>query len=1087
MGVDELRSYAKRITAAAQSLVPGDPEDQLKRPVSDLLRDAGERLQRDVETMTESRVGEVGGRPDIGVGVEGLLTGHVELKAPGKGARPERFTGADRKQWEKFKALPNLIYTDGAEWTLHRTGILQGAVNLGDLEDLTAAKAGTHVEALFVLLADFLGWQPVVPASMEGLAKLLAPLCRLLRDEVLDAMANKKSALRRLAGDWRQVLFPEASDSQFADAYAQTLTYALLLARLDPATKESGMLTASRASDALEAGHELLAQALRILTDRAARDEIGTAVALLERTITAVAPTKIGGDANTDVWLYFYEQFLGEYDPALREARGVYYTPVEVVRAQVRLVDNLLRHQLGKENSFADANVTVLDPAVGTGTYPLGVVDQALSFASEKYGSGVLPARASQLAQNLHAFEILVGPYTVSHLRLTQRLRDAGAALPHDGVKIYLTDTLEAPQGEMGQLPLFLQRLGDEHERARLVKLGTRIVVCLGNPPYQRQAADVRRTGEKPADRSRRLLGEFLDLARGRTMFSHLASLYNDYVYFWRWALWKVFDSEPGPGIVSFISASSYLGGPGFIGMREVMRRTVDELWIIDLEGSGLGTRRSDNVFAITTPVAIAVAVRYGDGNRDTPADVHYTRIRGTREEKLGALDRIEDFTSLEWETARTGWSEPFLPAATGKFADWPLIVNLFPWQAPGIMVGRTWPIGTSEDVVKKRWARFVSAPVADRARLLPEGRFGRSVSQVPSVGTWPAPASAAALSGIDKDSAIPNVVPYGYRSLVRHWLLADPRLIDLQRPPLWFAHSDKQIYLVSLLTGVLGRGPAASVSAHIPDKHYFRGSFGGKDVIPLWRDRDATDANVTDGVLGRLAQEFATSISAEALFAYCYAVLGNPGYVARFEDAVGTSGPRIPISRDPRLFIRGAELGGELARLHTRGARFTSTDWEPAPGRARAKDPIPLTSQDYPQDFRYDEQTETLLVGKGSFAPVSAAVWQFGYSGMSPIRTWLGYRLREPAGRHSSELDSVVPTAWPGDFTDELLALLWTIERTVEMAVVLDKWLGRVLANQLFSAGDFPEPTMDERAGPAVPRPRRPGRVTSSPRARKV
>ena len=94
----------------------------------------------------------------------------------------------------------------------------------------------------------------------------------------------------------------------------------------------------------------------------------------------------------------------------------------------------------------------------------------------------------------------------------------------------------------------------------------------------------------------------------------HLKNLYNDYVYFWRWALWKVFDSTQGPGIVSFITAASYLRGPGFVGMREVMRRTFDELWIIDLEGDSLGARKTENVFAIArrwpSPWACAVAIR---------------------------------------------------------------------------------------------------------------------------------------------------------------------------------------------------------------------------------------------------------------------------------------------------------------------------------------------------------------------------------------------------------------------------------------------------------------------------------------------
>ena len=150
------------------------------------------------------------------------------------------------------------------------------------------------------------------------------------------------------------------------------------------------------------------------------------------------------------------------------------------------------------------------------------------------------------------------------------------------------------------------------------------MLVCLGNPPYDRQEIDladaeterkggwVRFRAADVEEEARPLLEDFLDPARQAGAGVHLKNIYNDYVYFWRWALWKVFESTDGPGIVSFITAASYLRGPGFVGMREVMRRTFDELWIIDLEGDSRGARKTENVFNIQTPVAIAVGVRHG-------------------------------------------------------------------------------------------------------------------------------------------------------------------------------------------------------------------------------------------------------------------------------------------------------------------------------------------------------------------------------------------------------------------------------------------------------------------------------------------
>lgn len=167
----------------------------------------------------------------------------------------------------------------------------------------------------------------------------------------------------------------------------------------------------------------------------------------------------------------------------------------------------------------------------------------------------------------------------------------------------------------------------------------------------------------------RAILDDFLEPARASGAGVHLKNLYNDYVYFWRWALWKVFESTEGPGIVSFITASSYLRGPGFVGMREWMRRTFDELWIVDLQGDNLGARKTENVFAIQTPVAIAVGVRFGQPSPDVPATVHYARIEGTREEKLARLAAIQGSADLDWSECPTDWHAVFLPRTAGDYS----------------------------------------------------------------------------------------------------------------------------------------------------------------------------------------------------------------------------------------------------------------------------------------------------------------------------------------------------------------------------------------------------------------------------------
>jgi hypothetical protein len=360
---DAVLAFARTLKQNFAVRIPANPEDQLKAPMLTLL----EAAAANVQPRTEAQVEGLGARPDIGVAVRSLLCGYVELKAPGKGARTSRLTGADRTQWGKFKVLPNILYTDASEWALYRTGESQGEV-VRFSGDVTTAGAEAfnddQIAKLHTLLLDFLSWQPIPPNSSQALAKTLAPLCRLLREDVSVALHNLDSSLSQLAREWRQYLFPDADDAQFADAYAQTLTYALLLARLSGEQH----LTTESAAAALDSGHGLLAQALRILSQPQARQEIAVPVELLERMIQAVDPARL--QQRGDPWLYFYEDFLSIYDSKLRKSYGVYYTPVPVIGVQVRLVSQLLQAGFNKPLSYADEGVVFLDPAAGTAAYP---------------------------------------------------------------------------------------------------------------------------------------------------------------------------------------------------------------------------------------------------------------------------------------------------------------------------------------------------------------------------------------------------------------------------------------------------------------------------------------------------------------------------------------------------------------------------------------------------------------------------------------------------------------------------------------------------------------------------------------------
>lgn len=1066
-------TFAAAIQAKFHALAAGREEDQLRRPVDELLETIGKAMGLTVVAKDESPLEDQLGRPDFAVTVNRLLCGYVELKSPGTGTETHRFKGHNKKQWERFRHLPNLIYTDGSEWSLFRNGESIRRVRFGD--DLTAigSRAIDDKSAgdLAALLTDFFQWEPIVPKTARQLAELLAPLTRMLHDDVLEALRKRSEAMLAVARDWRRYLFPEASDQVFADSYAQTVVFALLLARSDG----SDTLMLDEAIRQLTGSNTLLSRALEVLTDSQLADDIGASLGLLQRIIHAV-PTGTMSRGRRDPWLHFYEDFLAEYDPRLRKNAGAYYTPVEVVQAQVRLVDELLREKFHKRLGFADGDVATLDPAVGTGTYLLGIVEHAMQRVRDEEGDGAVVGRAESLVKQLYGFEIMVGPYSVAALRLTRMIHDFGAKAPRQGVGICLSNTLESPHEKIPELPLLYKPIGDEHKRARAIKDIQPVLVCIGNPPYDRHeaATDENRmmTGAwvrwgEARDGRDAILNDFIEPVKKAGKGGGLKNLYNLYVYFWRWALWKVFEHEhpgvsPGPGIVTFITASSYLDGDAFLGMREHMRRTCDDIWIIDLGGEGRGTRQDENVFNIQTPVAIAIAVRYGAPDPDTPASVHYCRLEGARKSKLEMLEAIEGFGDLRFETCPAEWRAPFRPQSAAAFFDWPRLTELMPWQHSGVEGKRTWPIGVTQGVLQQRWAELMKA--ADRASHFRESTDRLVNGKYKSL--WGDAESSIPLADLPEDAPCPKVLPFGHRSFDRQYVIADNRLLARSREALWLAHSSRQVYFASFLTsGALGEGPALTLSTAVPDRHYFSGR-GAKDILPLYRDAAGRHPNLHPALAGALKQAYGREVGAEDIAACLYAALAHPGYTARFRDELENRAVHVPLTLDRELFEAACAIGRRLIYLHSYGERFGQGQTWPK-GRARCTRAVPTDG--LPEAFGYDAASQTLQVGDGQFGPVAPAVWDFEVSGLKVVQSWLGYRMKTRKGKKSSPLDGITPEGWPPEFTSELLRLLHLLEETLEIYPRQEALLERIVQGTLLLAGKLGPVPKEYREPPVV------------------
>jgi hypothetical protein len=580
--------FGKAATAKLSAVaISGEPEDQLRAPLENLIgRDIAQLASVGaVKMIGETHLAENHTRPDYAVEVNHALVGFIEVKAPGKGADPRKFTDAhDKAQWNKLKSLPNLIYTDGNAFSLWQNGELVGKVVRldGDVESSGAALAAPPT--LLGLFVDFLTWNPIPPTSPRKLAEVSARLCRLLREEVVEQLAENNSNLVGLAQDWRKLLFPEANDETFADGYAQAVTFGLLIARTRDISLAGGI---EHAASELKKTNSLIGTALDLLTENSSTHQmLHTSLDTMTRVFEEVNWSLVSKD-DPDAWLYFYEHFLAVYDNDRRKQTGSYYTPPEVVNAMVRLVDDVLRGPLFQRPAgFASADVTVADPAVGTGTFLLGVLRKIAATVEADSGPGSVPGAISAAAKRLIGFEMQFGPFAVAQLRLIaefQELMSLGSkkAVAVPELRLFITDTLGNPYAEEQYLPQTVQAIAKSRQDANAIKRNQSITVVIGNPPYKEKADGRGGWIEKGSNESGKAIQAPMDRWRPPAEWGVGANthhLKNLYIYFWRWASWKVFgagrfDSTGLPdadeeGIVCFISVAGFLNGPGFQKMR---------------------------------------------------------------------------------------------------------------------------------------------------------------------------------------------------------------------------------------------------------------------------------------------------------------------------------------------------------------------------------------------------------------------------------------------------------------------------------------------------------------------------------------
>ena len=1071
----EFAAAVRRSAGAAGSL----SEEMLTAPCRDLLSAAAGILGAGEFTIVDKARVPGTGYPDMSIfNGRGQVIAYVELKAPGKGADPELLTSEhDRRQWERYQLLDNVLYTDGLDWSLYRQGSRRGKVfRLTD--DLTKRVRPTSatVRSAAELLSETFSWTPSAVSGPIGLAQSCARYCRMLRDEIA-AFGTEVPGLPPAS---RQALFPDLADDAFADAYAQAVTFAILAAasleiRLD--VHPDLHLRLYDVSRELRRRRGVLGEALHLLTYSEPVQErlniyLESLLALAESVNWDGIRSRTAGTGTE--WLHFYEDFLAEYDRELRRQSGSYYTPAPVVEWMTQFADRLLVTRFAKQRGFADPTVTVVDPAAGTGTFLLSVIDRIADTVEADSGAGAVGAALSEAArERLIAFELQAGPYTVAQLRLAERLAAQGASAESN--RVYFTDTLDDPFSDVPAAQAMFEQISASRTEANRVKREERVTVVLGNPPYLAQAAGLGGWVEagNPAEENSRPIFDDWRPPTSWGVGPHVKHLSNLYVYFWRWATWKVFeqsspDGQQPAGVVTFVAPTAFLTGPGFARMREWLRRHSTDIWVLHLTPEGHQAPQAHQVFgAMRQPVGIVTALRVCDASEhDGPAAVRFYRVQpAALKDKLAEIAPLRDPDSPEWtalppaETAEQ-MRAPFDPPPSPAWSSAPRLDDVFPWHGNGVMIGRTWPVAPLPQTAHKRWAALVSETDAQRrASLFKEHRRDRRLDLpvVDNLVDPPVRRLAIADQETREDAVLPETVEYRWRSFDRQHLIADKRVINRPNPSLWAAHSSQQRYLCAPAMTTDGVRPLIASSTGlpialcdaIPDMDSLLGSRSGR-MHPLWRDRDASVPNIAPGLLGALSARLGVNISGTKLFEYTAAVMAHPGYVAHFRDDLRNADVlRLPITVDATVFADAVSLGQEALAAHC--LDVPASAW-----RARVSKPIPAQ----PVDFRYDSSAATLIVAApgtadGEVGPVPKRVAEFTVGQTNVLESWFRSRTAGTSQQASSPLDRI-RSDWTAADTSELLAVLAALEQVTDLFDDQERTLERVLSGPMLGVDDL-------------------------------
>lgn len=912
-------------------------------------------------------------------------------------------------KWEKDKQLLRyfdlpygLILTNHLEFRWYVQGELRQTVRIGRLVKGTLIVDEAQFDPLLGLFRLFLqDTPPISIASAQELAQRMARMAKEIRQLIQHSLPDSPT-LKEQKQTFEEVLIPDLKNTEFADMYAQTLTYGLFAARYN---YEGAIGTFARrgVADDIPKTNPFLRKLFKsILEDMDERVSwmIDALIKQLAYTNLVDLLTDFGQKTvQNDPILHFYETFLAHFDPQIRDDRGVFYTPEPIVTFIVKSIDVLLQRDFKHSNGamfegLADEQTLILDPATGTGTFLHAIIEHIYETAFKNQSGAWDEYVSNKLLNRLFGFELLMASYAVAHIKLGRLLKEKGYIF-REGQRlgVYLTNTLEPEVMERQQA--FASFLTDEANHATAIKRTKPIMVIVGNPPYSN-------FGQMNKGKwISRLMQDWKPL--NTTPQRNQKWNPEDSLKFIRFGQWRLEQTQQG--IMAYIVNSTFLDSISLPKMRQSLLASFSDIYILNLHGSGGLRKREDapegiadeNVFNIQQGVAVVIFVK--NPHKKSIATVHYHDLWGTRAEKYRYLQQF-DITAIE-TTLQPKSPHYFLSTTKSgeidsDYESFETFENIFMVYQNGIKTDRDdLFFDTNKDTLRQRIREFYA----------PEGikpPFA-TLYNVKNSSSYP-----LLLRRENTQFDEQYIQPCLYRPFDTRWLYYNTKLISR---PAWdvIRHmACSNLALICMRQSRRGEKGPFFVGTGLMNKDAVS-PFDIGTVAPLYLCKNGSQSELiahentdTNGRVPNFKQDFLEkfakaidlrfvingvvspeTFNPEDVFHYMYAVFHATAYREQYAESLKIGFPRLPLIRNQALFRALVAQGQRLVDSHllrTIQRRSLITGYP-----IRGTNLVTKTTR-----FPHFKENKIYINTTQYIDGVNESLWQMSVGGYQPLFQWL-------------------------------------------------------------------------------------------------